>query len=365
MSEEVEKTSGGEKKGKESRNLGQDDISKLLNEMQSEEKIPETEDQAEKNNDDETKREPDDTKDDENKGEVSNTLDQDAISRLLGEVQDEEKSSETEEAEGTKDPVEKDNEGEKNTETETAEGENNDKEIEEKEGDQEPDEKDKREEDEDNGGFEGLDPDDEIEIDGDPEKETGESDSEETDNKNKKNDEDKDKKSKEDTGGEQTVILKEVKKRSKGKKFKLLILCISLVVIIAVLFGVYVFFKKSGADNIKAEESFQPRQMAKPGNKYSEEQTRQQIKVYESKDILLSDSIIAKLEEITKLRNELLLKEGEIADLIRNYKNGINKVENEILREKRNSGINSFSESIKNKKIEFGMMNGQGQFPGR
>ncbi len=366
MSEEVEKTSGGDKKGKESNNLGQDDISKLIDEMQGEGSSSEAEDQAEKANDNETKKDPDETEDDEGKDEGSKTLDQNAISKLLGEVQDEEKALETEEAEGTKDPVENDNEGEKNVKKETAEGENkqtsennggNDKEIEEKEGDQEPDEEDKREEDEeDNGGFEGLDPDDEIEIDGDPEKETGKSDSEETDNKNKKNDEDKDKKSKEDTGGEQTVILKEVKKRSKGKKFKLLILCISLVVIIAVLFGIYVFFKKSGADNIKAEESFQPEQMANPGNKYSEEQTRQQIKVYESKDILLSDSIIAKLEEITKLRNELLLKEGEIADLIRNYKNGINKVENEILREKRNIGINSFSESIKNKKIEFGMM---------
>ena len=359
MSEEVEKTSGGEKKGKESKNLGQDDISKLIDEMQGEGNLSEAEEQAEKANDN-------DTKNDEGKDEGSKTLDQDDISKLIDQVQSEENSAETEETEGKKDPGKKDQEVEKNVKKETAEGKNkqtsknndgNDKKIEEKEGGQEPDEKDKREEDEeDNGGFEGLDSDDEVEIDGDPEKERDKSDREETDNKNKINNKDKGKKRKKDAGDGQVFIFKGVKNRLKGKRVKLLISCILCVVFIAVLFGVYAFFKKSGADDIKAKVPFQPKQLSKPGNKYNQEQTRQQIKVYETKDILLSDSIIAKLKEITKLRNELLAKEGEIADLIRNYKNGISKVENEILREKRNSGMNSFNDAIKNKKIEFGMM---------
>ena len=132
--------------------------------------------------------------------------------------------------------------------------------------------------------------------------------------------------------------------------------CTLYEVFIAVLFEGYAFFKKSGTDDIKPEKSFQSEQIAKPGNKYNEEQTSQQLKVYGTKDILLSDSIIDKVEEITKLRNELLIKEGQIADLIKNYKNGISEMEDEILREKQNNKMDSFSDAIENKKIEFGMM---------
>jgi len=147
-----------------------------------------------------------------------------------------------------------------------------------------------------------------------------------------------------------------VKKESKSKRYKFFIAFFLCVVFIAVLFEGYAFFKKSGSDKIKTEKPIQPEQIAKPGNKYNEEQTSQQLKVYGTKDILLSDSIIDKVEEITKLRNELLIKEGQIADLIRNYENGISKMEDEILKVRQNNEINSFSGAIKNKKIEFGMM---------
>ena len=381
MSEKIEKASDDQSEGKESNTLDQDDISKLIDEIQGEENSSETEDQAEKTTDDETKQEFDETKDDQSEGEESSTLKQDDISKLI-EVQSEEKLSEVEETEETTENVEKNNEGEKNDKTEMPEGENtqtvesNDdivkvKEIEEKAGSQEQDENsdgehkksenktdetDKKEEidEEGNGSFKGLDPDDEIEIDGDPDSETDKSDNK--DNKSKKNVEEKNKKSKKDDGGGKTVILKEVKKESKVRKFKLLISCILCIIFIAVLFGVYAFLKKSGTEIIKVEETSQPKHIEKPGNKYSEEQNKEQIKVYETKDILLSDSIIAKMEEITKLRGELLIKEGEIADLIRNYKNGISEMENEILSVKQNNQINSFNVAIKNKKIEFGMM---------
>jgi hypothetical protein len=147
-----------------------------------------------------------------------------------------------------------------------------------------------------------------------------------------------------------------VKKRSKGKRSKLLIAYILSGIFISVLLGVYIFFKESGTDIIKAEKPLQPEQIAKPENNYSKEKTRQQIKVYATKDILLNDNIISKMEEITKLRNELLIKEKEITDLIRKYKNGISEMEDDILKVKQNNKINSFSVAIKNKKIEFGMM---------
>jgi len=434
MSEEIEKTSGDQSKGKETNTLDQDDISKLLDEMQGEENSPETEDQAEKTTDDAKKQESDKTKDDEGEGEEPTTLNQDDISKLIDEVQGEEKSSETEdqaekttddakkqesdetkddegkgeepttlnqddiskliddvkseakspEAEETKDTTEnvkKNNEGGKNDDTEMQEDENTqtaesnvdnveEKEIEEKEGNQEKDEKNvgedkksekkKENDEEDNGSFKGLDSNDEIEIDGDPgtepETEKDESNNEESDNKIKKNDEEKNKKSKKDDGGSQAVILKNVKKRFRGKRFKLLISSILCLVFIGVSFGAYKYFKKSGPEIMEAEKLIQTEQIAKPENKYSEEQTRQQIKADETKEILLSDSIIAKLEEITKLRNELLIKEGEIADLINNHKNGISEMEDQLLGVKQNNEINSFSVAIKNKKIEFGMM---------
>jgi hypothetical protein len=360
MSEEIEKASGDKSEGKESKTLDQDDISKLIDEMQSEENSSETEDQTEKTTVDKTKHEPDKTKGEEIEGEEPKSLNQDDISKLVDEVQNEKKPSEADETEDTTEHVEKDNEGEKNAESEMPEDENmqtaesnddnvKEKEIEEKAGSQvqdeisagedkksekKTDEKDKKEEkdEEDNGSFNGLDSGDEIEIDGDADTEP-DAEKDKSDNKSKENDEDKDKRSKKNAGDGQAAIIKEGKKKFKGKRFKLLIACISSVVFIAVLLGVYTFFKKSEADIIKVEKPLQTKQIAKQKNKYS-----------------------AKLEEITKLRNELLIKEKEIADLIKNYKKGISEIEDEILSVKQNNKIKSFSGAIKNKKIEFGMM---------
>ena len=342
MNEEIEKTSGDQREGKESNVQEQDEISKLIDEMQGEENSSEMEDMAEKTPDDEIKKESDETKADESEGKKSSNLNQEDIPKLIDKVQTEEKSSEAEEEGDKTEHIENDNEGENIAKSEMPEdentqtAENNDdnvkeNEIEEKAGSQEQDEK-------------------SVSEDKKSEKETDEKD------KREENDEDKDKKSKKDADGGQAVILKEVKKKSKSKRVKLFISFILCVVFFTVLFGVYTFFKKSGTDDIKPEKSFQSEQIAKPGDKYSEEHTTQQIKDYETKDIILSDSIIAKLDEITKLRDDLFIKKKDIADLIKNYKNGISEMEDEILREKQNSKMDSFSDAIKNKKIEFGMM---------
>ena len=398
MSDETEKNSGEGSEGKESNAMGQDDISKLIDEMQGEENSSEIKDQTEKTTDKENKQKSDETKDDKSEGKESSNLNQDDISKLIDEVQSEEKSSVVEEQEETTENVEKDNEVEKNDETEISEDENTqtaesnddnveEKEIVKKEGSQEKDEKpvekdeestgeneesvkeDKKPEKEtdetgkkekkdekDNDSFKGLDSEDEIDGDPDtePDTEKDESDNEDNDNNSKKND--KDIENKKDNSNREAVIVKEVKKRFTGKRFKLFISCILCVVITGALFGVYIFIEKSKTYNVKLGKPLQSEQIAKQAGKYSEEQTRQQIEVNETKDILLSDSIIAKLEEITKLRNELLIKEGEIADLIKSYKNSISEMEDEILRVKRNTKVDSFSVAIKNKKIEFGMM---------
>ena len=133
-------------------------------------------------------------------------------------------------------------------------------------------------------------------------------------------------------------------------------LCIASVAFIAVLLGLFTFFKKPETDINKSVKPFQPEQTAKPESKSSEDQQAQKIKDTETKDIILSDSIIVKLNEITELKDELLIKEREIADLIKNYKDGISEMEDEILTIKQNNQIDSFNVAIKNKKIEFGMM---------
>ena len=122
------------------------------------------------------------------------------------------------------------------------------------------------------------------------------------------------------------------------------------------MFGLYTLFKKSGIDNEKSKKSFQPEQIAKPESKSSEDLNVQEIKNGKTKDIILNDSIITKLDEITELKDQLVIKEREIADLIKNYKDGISEMEDEILWVKQNNQIDSFNIAIKNKKIEFGMM---------
>lgn len=372
MSEEKEKASGVEEtESKESKNLGQDEISKLIDEMQSEENLSETKEQTEKAIDNETKQKPDAIKEAESEPKESSNLNQDDISKLIDEVKTEANTSETGEKKDTMGHVEKDNEGKKGAASETPEDQNRQtlesnnnvkkKDIEERvksqkndeklveenkkpvEGDKksakEADEKNKREENdkEDDDGFNGLDSDDEVEIDGDadnqPDNEKNKSENEDKDDRNRKNDEDKYKKAKKDDDQGLKTILNQVKKKPKAKKNKVFMSCILGVAIIVILFGVYTIFKKSEADGIKAEKPIKAKKLAKRGNKYS-----------------------AKLEEITSIRKKLLIKEKEIADLIRNYKNGISEMENEILSVKQNNQVNSFSAAIKNKKIEFGIM---------
>jgi len=405
MSEEAEIKSGEESESEEANSLGQDDISSLIDEMQNEKNPAESKDEDEKSIGDETKQDPDEIKDDKNEDMESNDLNQDDISKLIDEVQTKVKSSEADEKEDITENVEHDHEGEKSTESEKLEAETTqpiesiddnakegdaEEQTETQERDENPDEKvektvkednksekeadekdEKKENDEENNdSFKGLDSDDEIEIDGesDPESDVGsesETDAEtdaqkeaidkENNDKQSKQDEEE-KENEKDVGSGQAVKLIEVKKRSKGKRFKLFIISIVSVACIAILLGLFTFFKKPETDINKSAKPSQPEQTAKPESKYSEDQQAQNKKETETKDIILSDSIIAKLNDITELKDELLIKEREIADLIKNYKDGISEMEDEILRVKQNNQIDSFNVAIQNKKIEFGMM---------
>ena len=355
MSDEIEKASGKkESQTRESKNLGQDEISKLIDEIQSGENLSGTKQQTEKTIDNETKHHPGEITEAEGETGEPNNLNQDDISQLIDKVQTKANSSETGEKKHTTGPNENDNEGKKSTDSKMPDDENrqplesnnhaNKRDIEERVKSQENDEKiiegnkksakendanNKREENdqEDDDRFNGLDSNDEVEIDNNagspPDSGKIESENEENKHKKTKNDEDHGLK----------TIPNQVKKKPKGKKLKVYLSCISSIATIVILLGVYAIFPKSAAESIKAEKPVKTKKVAKQGNKYS-----------------------AKLEEITRLRKKLLIKEKEIADLIKNYKNGINKMENEIVKVKQNQQINSFNTAIKNKKIEFGIL---------
>jgi hypothetical protein len=67
------------------------------------------------------------------------------------------------------------------------------------------------------------------------------------------------------------------------------------------------------------------------------------------------DNIMAKLEEATDLRNQLLEKKEEIDRLNLYYRNGIAELEENIYQEAQKEGISSFEQARKNKRIELNM----------
>ncbi|NNK85113.1 MAG: hypothetical protein HKO91_06130, partial [Desulfobacterales bacterium] len=405
MKEETEIKPSEESENEESNSLGQDDISSLIDEMQKEKNSPEAKNKAEKSSGEETKKDLDGIKDDKNEGIDSNDHNQDDISKLLDEVQTEAKSSETEDKKDKPEQVEDDNEGEKSTESEKPavetkqptdkidENENEadskeqaksqekgEKAVEEEEKlvqeDKElakgTDKEDKKKENDEqnNYDFNSLDPDEEIGIEGEaesaadpetgPEDDSGadtqkeDIDKEDDDSKNKKNNEDKESENDDDNG--QAVKLKEVKNSPKGKRFKFFIIGILSVAFVLVFLGWFTFFKKPGSDHNDSVKPFQPEQITKTENRSIEDQNVEKIKNGETKDNIFSERIIAKLDEITDLKDQLVIKEREIADLIKNYKDGISEMEDEILWVKQNNQIDSLNIAMENKKIEFGMM---------
>jgi hypothetical protein len=67
------------------------------------------------------------------------------------------------------------------------------------------------------------------------------------------------------------------------------------------------------------------------------------------------DNLMAKLEEATNLRSQLLQKREEIEKLKLYYRNGIAELEENIFQEAQEEGISSFEQALKNKRIELNL----------
>ena len=330
-----------ESENNESSSLSQDDISRLLNEAQNEEMDPAL---------DET---PDSTK---SKSSESSSLNQDDISRLLNEAQSEEMDSAPDKkSDSTKksnalnqddisSPSAKAENPEKVNEREKQSEEMSDNEI------IKGNNKGNNSVTGDDSSFEGLDsisdddmemPDDEMDID---EVETAAEPAREVKISIPKN-------------NNSRVILQEVTVPSNKKR-----ITIYLSLFFCILFGLgsfvgYQFYIKPDTKTDHLESSSQPEQPVNPANRdagepLTLEKANSQVEINNP----TNTNIVVKLEEITNLRRKLAIKEDEIAELVKNYKDGIHQMEAEILKIKHTHQINTLHDALKNKKIEFGMM---------
>ncbi len=330
-----------ESKANESSSLNQDDISKLLNQVQNEEQDPAPEEK------------PDST---ESKSNESSTLSQDDISNLLNQVQNEEQGPAPEEKPDSTES--KSNESKSLSQDDISnlldEEKANQKEDPSEEISDDEMMKEKNSAPEDDNSFEGLDSlsdddmeasDDEMDIDepeiaieppGEVEKPAIEI--------------------KKDSPKKQKIILQEVKVSS-NKKW----LTISLILIFCTLIGIgifigYKFYLNPDTKINQMGSPSQPTLSVNPANKIVGETPKPGITNSPVESNQPNTNVIVKLEEITNLRKELAIKEDEIAELIKNYKDGIRQMEAEILKIKQTHQINTFRDAVKDKKIEFGMM---------
>jgi hypothetical protein len=349
---------------KESGSLNQDDIAKLLNEMQSEESTPASEEK---------------TDPPESDHKESGSLSQDDISKLLNEVQNDEKSPAPEEKSGS--PTDDSNDSgslnQDDISKQLNEGQNEEEDPapeEKKAGDEISDSemnKIKTGDMEEDNSFEGLDsisddeiemsddePDDKMDIDDTETASEPAAEMEKPASQNKKYDEEKI--IKKDKHIRQKIILPEVKNNPKKKWVKLSLSLLFSTILVSGLFVGYQFYIKPDTSMNHLESPSQPEQIATPANppasKMVEETPKLQIDHSPIKTGKSNASVVVKLEEIASLQRKLAIKKDKIAELIKNYKNAIRQMETEILKIKQTHQINTLRDAIKNKKIEFGMM---------
>ncbi len=74
-----------------------------------------------------------------------------------------------------------------------------------------------------------------------------------------------------------------------------------------------------------------------------------------TKTLSKNEIYLAKIKDVGLLRDELLEKKKEIDQLIRHYQNGIADLEEQIKQELHNEAINSYTEGLKNKRIELNL----------
>lgn len=152
-------------------------------------------------------------------------------------------------------------------------------------------------------------------------------------------------------GGEASV-LHEVQKPGKQKKFLQMaagILC--LVIMCAMIwFGLKTQARQSDIEDPGTED--QMIQVLEETGARKPLAENEEAPVLKNQTVRTLDPMDKKLEEVSRLREELLIKEGEVAELKHHYHFTIETVREKIFEEKNRLGIKTFDQAIQNKGIE-------------
>jgi hypothetical protein len=141
--------------------------------------------------------------------------------------------------------------------------------------------------------------------------------------------------------------LNEEKPQKPAKKIASAQLIVSVLLVVAVFSGFFVFDNKSKPRAVKKEKLKVSDNRRVPLNHQPKNQ---------SIDQAASDNILdAKIAEISALRDTLLHKQEEILELKRDYQKGIDELQKEISDEMQKEGVTTFSQAMENRRIEFGI----------
>ena len=132
-----------------------------------------------------------------------------------------------------------------------------------------------------------------------------------------------------------------------ARKISALKVTVSAVIITAAFFGFFLFDNKSKikAASQKASKTLEKREISK--NRVNK---KKMIKPLTPK---ISSIYDAKIEEVTALRDRLLLKQDEVMRLKKHYQDGIEELEKEISDELQKGGSNTFLQAMENNSIAY------------
>ena len=126
---------------------------------------------------------------------------------------------------------------------------------------------------------------------------------------------------------------------------------ITVSIIIILMVAGAVIYSKPALLNLKGkpDDGLPATAEIKPPAEQTEIQTRKPAPAG------INDHYLAKIEDVTRLRDELLAKREEIYRLKLYYRNGIAELTDQLYREMRDAHISSFSQALENKRIELGL----------
>lgn len=122
------------------------------------------------------------------------------------------------------------------------------------------------------------------------------------------------------------------------------------IIIIFIVVGAVIYSRSAlVGPKEKPEDALSAKPEIKTPAKQTEIQTRKPAPLGKN------DRYLSKIEDVTRLREELLAKKEEIYRLKLHYRNGIVELKDQLYREMRDANISTFAQALENKRIELGL----------